>query len=162
MSEYNLLLGHPSVCSDLESDAHLLELLRRQPTNVLRYTTAVDILAPVFDMTFFQDSVLQTLKEATYGQLQTQIPPPVLHQNMQELCEGHDLCSCHCETLVKLDDLKAGGGLSKMQLTLLTVISGAHAVHAMHLAISLCGHYQPLLASPAVLTYVGIAASYSA
>ena len=69
MSEYNLQLGHPSVCSDLESDAHLLELLRRQPTNVLRYTTAVDILAPVFDMTFFQDSVVQTLKNATYGQL---------------------------------------------------------------------------------------------
>ncbi|KAA6420076.1 MAG: hypothetical protein FRX49_09925, partial [Trebouxia sp. A1-2] len=67
MAQYDLLMAHPSVCSDLESDSHLMDMLRRQPTNVLRYTTAVDILAPLFDMAFFQDSVVDTLGNATYG-----------------------------------------------------------------------------------------------
>lgn len=67
MAQYDLLLAHPSVCSDLESDSHLMDMLKRQPTNVLRYTTAVDILAPLFDMAFFQDSVVNTLPNATYG-----------------------------------------------------------------------------------------------
>ena len=44
-----------------------MDMLKRQPTNVLRYTTAVDILAPLFDMAFFQDSVVNTLQNATYG-----------------------------------------------------------------------------------------------
>ena len=67
MAQYDLLMAHPSVCSDLESDSHLMDMLKRQPTNVLRYTTAVDILAPLFDMAFFQDSVVNTLHNATYG-----------------------------------------------------------------------------------------------
>lgn len=67
MSTYSLLLAHPSLCSDLESDAHLPTLLQRQPISLLRYTTAVDILAPLFDMAFFQDSVIDTLQNATYG-----------------------------------------------------------------------------------------------
>ncbi len=67
MAQYDLLLAHPSVCSDLESDSHLMDMLKRQPTNVLRHTTAVEILAPLFDMAFFQDSVVNTLKNATYG-----------------------------------------------------------------------------------------------
>ena len=67
MSEYNLLLAHPSICSDLESEAHLTDMLKRQPINTLRYTTAVDILAPMFDMAFFQDTVVQTLQNATHG-----------------------------------------------------------------------------------------------
>ena len=67
MAQYDLLMAHPSVCSDLESDSHLMDMLKRQPTNVLRYTTAVDILAPLFDMAFFQDSVVNTLQNATYG-----------------------------------------------------------------------------------------------
>ena len=67
MAQFDLLLAHPSVCSDLESDSHLMDMLKRQPTNVLRYTTAVDILAPLFDMAFFQDSVVNTLQNATYG-----------------------------------------------------------------------------------------------
>ena len=67
MAQYDLLMAHPSVCSDLESDSHLMDMLKRQPTNVLRYTTAVDILAPLFDMAFFQDSIVNTLHNATYG-----------------------------------------------------------------------------------------------
>ena len=67
MAEYDLVLAHPSICSDLESQAHLNDLLKRQPTNRLRYTMAVDILAPLFHMPFFQDSVIPTLQNATYG-----------------------------------------------------------------------------------------------
>ena len=71
MSEYDLLLAHPSLCSELESLSLQLTLLKRQPVNKLRYTTAVDILAPIFDMTFFQDTVVQTLQDATYGERQS-------------------------------------------------------------------------------------------
>lgn len=67
MSEYELLLAHPTICSDLESSAHLMDLMKRQPHNVLRYTTAVDILAPAFDTSFFQDTVIATLDNAVYG-----------------------------------------------------------------------------------------------
>ncbi len=67
MSQYDLLLAHPSTCSDLESESHVTAMLKRQPTNTLRYTTAVDILAPLFDMAFFQDTVLHTLQNATHG-----------------------------------------------------------------------------------------------
>lgn len=67
MLDYNLLLAHPSICSERESLSHISALLKCQPHNVLRYTTAVDIIAPVFDTAFFQDSVLLTLDNATYG-----------------------------------------------------------------------------------------------
>ena len=67
MDQFELLMAHPAVCSDLESDSHLMDMLKRQPTNVLRYTTAIDILAPLFDMAFFQDTVVHTLANATYG-----------------------------------------------------------------------------------------------
>ena len=69
MSQYELLLAHPSLCSDLESQSLYTDVLKQQPTNVLRYTTAVDVLAPVFDMGFFQDTVVQTLQNATFGAL---------------------------------------------------------------------------------------------
>lgn len=67
MFEYDLLMAHPSVCSEKESLSHVMDLLKCQPHNVLRYTTAVDIIAPVFDIDFFQDSVALTLENATYG-----------------------------------------------------------------------------------------------
>lgn len=69
MSEHDLLLAHPSICSDLESQALQMDVLKRQPVNKLRYTTAVDILAPLFDMAFFKDTVVQTLQDASYGVL---------------------------------------------------------------------------------------------
>ena len=67
MSEFGLLLAHPSLCSELESYAPLMPVLQRQPVRILRYTTAVDILAPIFDVGFFQDSVVDALQNATYG-----------------------------------------------------------------------------------------------
>ena len=67
MFEYDLLMAHPSVCSAKESLSHIMDLLKCQPHNVLRYTTAVDIIAPAFDIDFFQDSVVLTLENATYG-----------------------------------------------------------------------------------------------
>lgn len=69
MSQYELLLAHPSLCSDLESQSLQTDMLKQQPVNVLRYTTAVDVLAPVFDMVFFQDTVVETLQNATFGEL---------------------------------------------------------------------------------------------
>ena len=69
MSQYELLLAHPSLCSDLESQSLQTDMLKQQPANVLRYTTAVDVLAPVLDMAFFQDTVVDTLQNATFGEL---------------------------------------------------------------------------------------------
>ena len=69
VSQYELLLAHPSLCSDLESQSLQTDMLKQHPVNVLRYTTAVDVLAPVFDMGFFQDTVVQTLQNATFGML---------------------------------------------------------------------------------------------
>ena len=69
MMAHGLLLAHPSICSELESLSLEMDMLRRQPVNKMRYTTAVDILAPLFDMAFFQDTVVQTLQNATYGKL---------------------------------------------------------------------------------------------
>lgn len=69
MSQFELMLAHPSLCSDLESQSLHTDVLKQQPINVLRYTTAVDVLAPVFDMGFFQDTVVQTLQNATFGAL---------------------------------------------------------------------------------------------
>ena len=69
MSQYELLLAHPSLCSDLESQSLQTDMLMQQPVHVLRYTTAVDVLAPVFDMAFFQDTVVQTMRNATFGAL---------------------------------------------------------------------------------------------
>ena len=86
MSEYELLLAHPSLCSDLESQSLQTDMLKQQPVNVLRYSTAVDILAPVFDMAFFQDTVVQTLQNATFG-----APPH---------CEGPSACSMHAAFLL--------------------------------------------------------------
>lgn len=73
MFDYELLIAHPSTCSQKESLSHLMDLLPRQPHNVLRYTTAVDIIAPAFDVDFFQDSVILTLENATYG-MQVRLP----------------------------------------------------------------------------------------
>lgn len=68
MLDYDLLLAHPSVCSERESLSHIMALLKCQPHNVLRYTTAVDVIAPAFDINFFLDSVILTLDNATYGE----------------------------------------------------------------------------------------------
>ena len=76
MSHYELLLAHPSLCSDLESQSLQTDMLKQQPVNVLRYTTAVDVLAPVFDMAFFQDTVVQTMQNATFGALPLSEWPP--------------------------------------------------------------------------------------
>lgn len=69
MSQYKLLLAHPAICSDLESQSLYTDTLKQQAVNFLRYSEAVDILAPVFDMSFFQQTVVQTLQNATFGML---------------------------------------------------------------------------------------------
>lgn len=72
MSDYALLMAHPSICSERESKSHN-DLLKCHPHSVLRYTTAVDIIAPAFDFNFFQHSVVPTLEMATYGVYLSQV-----------------------------------------------------------------------------------------
>lgn len=69
MLRYELVLAHPSICSGLESQSLHTDMLKQQPVNVLRYITVVDVLAPVFDVAFSQDTVVQTLRNATFGML---------------------------------------------------------------------------------------------
>lgn len=88
MLAHDLLLAHPSICSELESLSLQMDLLKRQPVNKLRYTTAVDTLAPMFDMAFFQDTVMQTLQNANYGKVATY------------LCS---LYCYHCHAWLKID-----------------------------------------------------------
>ncbi|DBB15097.1 TPA: hypothetical protein ACH3X3_004108 [Trebouxia sp. C0006] len=102
MAQYDLLMAHPSVCSDLESDSHLMDMLKRQPTNVLRYTTAVDILAPLFDMAFFQDSVVNTLHNATYGHGLQWLWPFLIGYAPRRIAVLDEVCIVHPR-----DDLQA-------------------------------------------------------
>jgi hypothetical protein len=67
MQQHKLDLGHPSLCSNLDSDMRHLELLHSAPTMVLRYTTWVGLTAPAFSMAFFEEHVMSTLEHAVYG-----------------------------------------------------------------------------------------------
>ena len=122
MLAHDLLLAHPSICSELESQSLQMDMLKRQPINKLRYTTAVDTLAPLFDMAFFQDTVVETLQNATLGKVQccnisVYIAVNVMHgwevTTAPRAAEGEGwpvccfrtttrYCSCYCMLLTQI------------------------------------------------------------
>ena len=65
--EHRLDIAHPSLCSDLDSTSLNIEFLRNNPHRVLRLTSWVDSLAPLFSFSFFQGSVVATLENAHSG-----------------------------------------------------------------------------------------------
>ena len=65
--EHRLDIVHPSLCSDLDSTSLNIEFNRNNPHRVLRFTSWVDSLAPLFSFPFFQGSVVATLENAHSG-----------------------------------------------------------------------------------------------
>eukprot|EP00891_Asterochloris_glomerata_P006950 jgi/Astpho2/6950/Aster-01812 len=65
--EHRLDIAHPSLCSDLDSTSLNIEFNRVNPHRVLRFTSWVDSLAPLFSFSFFQESVVATLENAHSG-----------------------------------------------------------------------------------------------
>ena len=68
--ENKLDLAHLSWCSGLDSQSDHMIYMQILPVMILRYGTYIDVAAPIFSWTFFQEVALQTLEEAQTG-LQT-------------------------------------------------------------------------------------------
>ena len=66
---YSLELAQPSLCSNVESHTiHVTGLpLWKEATTVLRYGTFVEIMVPLFSMTFFNREVVKTLSTSASG-----------------------------------------------------------------------------------------------
>lgn len=65
---YGLLLAQPSLCPS-PFRATYWRYLHQHPASVLRFITFVEIMAPVFEMNFFQGLVRPTLYNAFAGAL---------------------------------------------------------------------------------------------
>ncbi|RMZ54552.1 hypothetical protein APUTEX25_002127 [Auxenochlorella protothecoides] len=66
VTAFQLLLAQPSVCRAHWSFTPY-ETLRQRDESILRYTNLVEIMAPIFDMDFFDELVRLTLYNAHYG-----------------------------------------------------------------------------------------------
>ena len=66
MQHYGLQLAQPSLCSWFESHTWQPPLFR-DPRIVMRFTTFVEIMVPMFNMEFFTSQVVATLENAETG-----------------------------------------------------------------------------------------------
>ena len=67
-AKYGLAVSQPMLCSWLESHSSSWDVIK-WPTTVLRYTNFVEIMVPVFNMSVFNGTVIDTLKYATTGEI---------------------------------------------------------------------------------------------
>lgn len=63
---YGLLLAQPSLCPTKHRPSWYLHLVRDKGA-LLRWVTMVEIMAPIFDMAFFQGFVRPSLHDAYTG-----------------------------------------------------------------------------------------------
>ena len=64
---YGLSLAQPALCSPVESDSiHGVGMYMEAPS-VLRYGTFVEIMVPLFSMSFFRGNVTHTLSTSVSG-----------------------------------------------------------------------------------------------
>ena len=66
MQYYGLQLAQPSLCSWFESHTWQ-QLLFSDPRIIVRFTTFVEIMVPMFSMQFFTSQVVATLENAETG-----------------------------------------------------------------------------------------------
>jgi hypothetical protein len=66
-SSYNLLLGQPSLCRTPYRSTYWDLLYSNRPETILRYVTFVEIMAPIFEMNFFNGVVKPSLWNAYTG-----------------------------------------------------------------------------------------------
>lgn len=63
---HNLLVSQPVLCSWLESHTASWDMVKKS-TTVLRYTNFVEIMVPMFSMTVFNSTVIDTMSHAETG-----------------------------------------------------------------------------------------------
>ncbi|KAL3132160.1 hypothetical protein ABBQ32_008768 [Trebouxia sp. C0010 RCD-2024] len=94
---YGLELAQPSLCSSVESHTiHVNDLsLWKQATTVLRYSTFVEIMVPLFSMRFFKTDVIKTLSTSASGYGLDWIWPFLLKYSDNKIAVIDEVCVIH-------------------------------------------------------------------
>lgn len=77
---HGLLVSQPVLCSWMESHTASSDMVKKS-TTVLRYTNFVEIMVPVFSMTVFNTTVIDTMSHAESGKCVCTI--------LRDLCRAH-------------------------------------------------------------------------
>ncbi|KAL6776590.1 hypothetical protein ACKKBG_A21765 [Auxenochlorella protothecoides x Auxenochlorella symbiontica] len=97
VTAFRLLLAQPSVCRAHWSFTPY-ETLRQRDESILRYTNLVEIMAPIFDMDFFDELVRLTLYNAHYGWGLDWIWPDLLGYPSDKIAVIDEVCLFHPES----------------------------------------------------------------
>ncbi|KAL4430961.1 hypothetical protein ABPG75_006217 [Micractinium tetrahymenae] len=93
-SAYGLLLGQPSLCPTAHRPSWYLHLLRDEAA-VLRFVSMVEIMAPMFEMEFFQNFVRPSLHDAYTGWGLDFVWPFLLQYPRDRVAVIDDACMTH-------------------------------------------------------------------
>lgn len=90
--QYSLLLSQPSVCRLHNQTGPTFPLLLRHPLLRLRFVNYVEVMAPTFEVNFFQQVVRHTLEDREFGE---SLDCAALHSTY--LTDGFCGARCKCQ-----------------------------------------------------------------
>lgn len=94
MKTYTLLAAQPSLC-DAPWSFTPWKILYQQSQNILRFTTMIEIMAPTFDMDYFQNFIRPSLHNAHVGWGLDFIWPYLLHYPRDKIAVIDQVCMMH-------------------------------------------------------------------